>query len=270
MTFRVVMPILAALGLGVLTACSDGGSAASSDAPSGNLSQDLLQSAGQVQDQSARMSTSNAIEGAMGDWLAVHLPTVPTPLEELGFYFGDPDAPVKVLEFSDFGCGYCKQFHTETFSAIHDEYIETGKVYWQYIPALLGIFPNAIEAAVVGECVGEQGRFRRVMDELFERQSDWKGASGDPMEVLYGIAEEAGADRATLQSCVEAERPSPRIAAGTAYFANSGSRGTPSFFIVGMARIPGAVPLELFREILDTAYVAAERGLLQPLDSAGM
>jgi protein-disulfide isomerase len=270
MTYRVVMPILAALGLGVLTACSDGGSSPSGDSPAGNLSQNLLQSAGQVQDQSARMSTGNVIESAMGDWLAVHLPTEPTPLEELGFRFGDPEAPVQVLEFSDFGCGYCRQFHIETFGALHDEYIETGKVYWQYVPALLGIFPNAIEAAVVGECVGEQGRFREVMDALFERQSDWKGASGDPMEVLYDIAEGAGADRAALESCVETESPGPRIAAGTAYFANSGSRGTPSFFIVGMARIPGAVPLELFREILDTAYVAAERGQLQPPGSGGM
>ena len=49
-------------------------------------------------------------------------------LAEIGFDFGSADAPIAVVEFSDYGCGYCRRFHTETFPTLMEEYVETGKV----------------------------------------------------------------------------------------------------------------------------------------------
>ena len=90
------------------------------------------------------------------------------------------------------------------------------------------------------------------------------------MPVLMEIVEAAGGDTAEVEACVAENRHAARIASGTAFFANSGGRGTPTFFILGMGQpIPGAVPLELFSEILDTAYVAITRAEQDSIAAAG-
>ncbi|MDT8368667.1 MAG: thioredoxin domain-containing protein [Longimicrobiales bacterium] len=256
MSLRIV-PLLVVAG--VLGACSEGG-----DAPgttNRNVSAELLESRDLLSQEPAqnRSSASGSVREEVGAFLQAHLPQSVIDLDTLGYNFGDPDAPIKLLEFSDFGCEYCRRFHLETFPALHAEYIETGKVYWKYVPMLLGVFPNAIEAAQVGECVGEQGRFLEVTHLLFERQSAWMRSRGDPMPALLDIVEEAGADPAAVAACVEEDRHATRIASGTGYFTRVGGRGTPSFFIIDVAPIPGAIPLELFREVLDTAYVTTMR-----------
>lgn len=259
MTHRSIWPLALALLLG---ACSGGeGGDASSSSGADGLSAELLRSRDQLaQDPQARMSRPAAGEGELSEFLTAHIPDTQVDFDTLGFDFGDPEALVQVVEFSDFGCGYCRQFHLETFPTLREEYVETGKVRWKYVPILLGIFPNAIEAAQVGECVGEQGLFLEVSDALFERQSEWKGAGGDPMPVLLDVVAETGGDAEAVEACVAEDRHASRIASGTAFFANSGGRGTPSFFVTGFPQaIPGAVPLDLFREVLDTTYAVFSR-----------
>lgn len=262
MIIRASLALVVALSLG---ACADAGTADSgsnSGTAAEGLSAELLQSREQLASDPARPMSIQAgsAEAEVSDFLNANLPMERVDLDTLGFNFGDPDAPVAILEFSDFGCGYCRQFHLESFPTLHERFMETGKVQWKYVPMLLGIFPNAIEAAQVGECVGEQGRFREISDLLFERQSDWKGAGDDPMPVLMEIVEAAGGDVAEVETCVAEDRHAARIASGTAFFANSGGRGTPTFFILGMGQpIPGAIPLDLFTNILDTAYVEFSR-----------
>jgi protein-disulfide isomerase len=180
-------------------------------------------------------------------------------LDELGYDVGDPDAPVKLIEFSDFGCGYCRRFHEEVWPVLEREYVATGKVYWKYVPMILGIFPNAMEAAQAGECAGEQGRFREMQGRLFADQSAWKG-SGDAEAALEAIAVDVGLDMPRWRQCVADGVQDDRIRAGTQVSQQAGVRGTPTFFVVGYAPIPGALPLELFREVLDTAHAAAVRG----------
>ncbi len=258
MTSRSLLPLLLAVFMG---ACSGGDDAGASSSGAEGLSAELMDSREELaRDPRTRMSTAGIDQNAIGAFLESHLPQERVDLDTLGFDFGDPNAPIQILEFSDFGCGYCRQFHLEAFPTLVEEYVDAGKVKWKYIPMLLGIFPNAIEAAQVGECVGKQGLFREVSDVLFERQSDWKGAGGDPMPVLLDIVEQAGGDPAATEACVAEDRHASRIASGTAFFANSGGRGTPTFFVTGFQQpIPGAVPLDLFREVLDTVYAAYSR-----------
>lgn len=242
----------------MLLACADD-SEPSASASSGGVTSDLLDARESVaQDPRTQMSNAGTLQGDVMDWLNENLPETGVSLDTLGFDFGDPSAPVKILEFSDFGCGYCRQFHLDAFPALHEEYIETGDVYWKYVPMILGMFPHAIEAAQVGECVGAQGLFLEVSDALFERQGEWRRAS-DPMPVLYDIAGQAGADVDQVRACVEEDHRSGRIAAGTAYATNNNVRGTPTFFILGYTALPGAVPLDLFREILDSVKVDIAR-----------
>jgi protein-disulfide isomerase len=179
-------------------------------------------------------------------------------IASLGYNEGPGDAPVRVLEFSDFGCGYCRRFHEESYPVLVEEYMDAGKVEWKYVPMILGMFPNAMEAARAGECAGEQGQFPAMRDLLFERQSDWK-QSNAPEPLLAGYARELGLDTGRFDQCVSEGWRDARIQAGTQLSRQVGVRGTPTFFVVGYAPIPGAIPLDLFRAALDTVYAEATR-----------
>ena len=179
-------------------------------------------------------------------------------IASLGYNEGPSDAPVRVLEFSDFGCGYCRRFHEESYPVLVREYMDAGKVEWKYVPMILGMFPNAMEAARAGECAGEQGEFPAMRDLLFERQPAWKQAN-DPEPLLDGYARELGLDADRFDQCVSEGWRDARIQAGTQLSRQVGVRGTPTFFVGGYAPIPGAIPLDLFRAALDTVYAEATR-----------
>ena len=157
-------------------------------------------------------------------------------LAELGFNSGEEGAPVRVMEFSDFGCGYCRRFHLESYPTLEEEYMATGKVEWKYVPMILGMFPNAMEAA------------RLIME-----------AGGKPKPLLESYAEEVGLDVDRYRQCIDEGWRDERIRTGTQLSREVGVRGTPTFFVVGYAPIPGAIPLDLFRQVLDTVYVQATR-----------
>jgi len=181
-------------------------------------------------------------------------------IASLGYDSGASGAPVRVIEFSDFGCGFCRQFHLETYSTLEDEYMDTGKVEWKYIPVVIGRFGPAAElAAEAGECAGEQGRFPAMRDRIFELQGEWQ-RSPDPLPIFRAIAQETGVDVGRWTQCVTEGWRSERVRAGTELGFRAGLRGTPTFLIVGFTALPGAIPLDLFREVLDSALVVRAGG----------
>jgi len=173
------------------------------------------------------------------------------PLEELFHELAAPGAQVTVVEFSDFGCKYCGQFHRETFSALREEYVETGKVRWRFVPFSLGMFPNGNEALRAAICVAEESEeaFWMMRDALFEAQNDWKGArNADPLFRRY--AEASGADGDAYMSCYRDARSADRVAAARVLATQGGVRSTPTFFVNGQM-IQGALPLREFRAVLE-------------------
>lgn len=243
---------LCALALSV-TACQDTSAGEDGTDDTSAVGADLLMSAerGTTASPDQRMSRAQAPPATLA------APRREIPMSELGHTMGDSDAPVRIVEFSDFACGYCRQFHMETFPTLEEEYIATGKVEWKYVPMVLGMFgPNAEVAARAGECAMAQDRFPAMRDRLFEDQNEWKRAR-NPLPVLGGFAEDLGLDVAEWRACVEEDRRRDRIASGTAAAFEAGVRGTPTFFIVGYAPIPGSLPVELFRTVLDTVYADA-------------
>lgn len=176
------------------------------------------------------------------------LPAVEFTLDELGFDHGDVNAPIKVVEFSDFGCGYCQKFHTEIYPALKEKWVDSGQVQWKYVTYVSGMFANGLDAAYAAECTGEQGQFQPMHKILFERQKEWKN-EGDPRPLFEGYVEEIGADLATYQSCVVEERQRARIRSGILAGARLGVRGTPSFLVDGFPLV-GAQPVELWNDIL--------------------
>ena len=162
-------------------------------------------------------------------------------LPELGFDFGSEDAPIKVVEFSDYGCGYCRRFHTETFPTLRANYIETGKVQWKYVTYVSGMFANGMVAAYAAECAGEQDLFTPMSELLYERQPDWK-SMGEPYPVFEELAQEVGLNTEDFRACIAEQRPRPRVRSGILSGARLGVRGTPSFLVNGVP-IVGAQPL---------------------------
>jgi protein-disulfide isomerase len=172
-------------------------------------------------------------------------------LRDVGYNLGDPEAPIAIVEFSDFGCQYCGSFARESFPALRQEFIATGKVQWKYVPYVLGIFPNGDRAAIAGECAAEQGEsaFWAMHDRLYENQREWK-SEGDGARALFArYAAELQLDRSRFLACYDANRPAARIVRNTRLGQQLGVRATPTFFING-ARLEGALPLELFRQVL--------------------
>ncbi len=173
-------------------------------------------------------------------------------LPELGFDLGAATAPIRVVEFSDYGCGFCRRFHTETFPGLKRDYIDTGRVLWKYVTYVSGMFPNGLPAAFAAECAGEQGLFPPMSQALYERQSEWKGVA-DPAPFLQELATELGADPDEFMACMAEERPRARVRSGVITGGRLGVRGTPSF-LVNTVPVMGAQP----REYWDTVFNAIE------------
>ncbi len=170
-------------------------------------------------------------------------------LSDLGFDTGSPDAPVKVVELSDFGCGYCRVFTIETYPILYDEYIRTGKVHWKFVPTILGMFQNSVAATFAAECAGEQGMFEQMHWRLYQDQSEWK-REDDPDPIFHRYAEEEGFDVGRFATCLAGDWRAARVRADMRVGRELGVRGTPMFLIDGYP-VSGALPVQMFRDILD-------------------
>jgi len=171
----------------------------------------------------------------------------------VGHVLGHADAPVTVVEYSDFGCPYCRVFALETYPALHREYVETGRVRWRYVPFVIGSFTNGAEAARAAVCAAEQGEdaFWAMRGAIYQGQTVWRRA-GEPESLFRGYASEIALDQSRYDSCYREDRSHARVHAGGALAAQAAVRGTPTFFVNGM-RVQGALHLDQFRRILDEA-----------------
>lgn len=88
---------------------------------------------------------------------------------------GDANAPVTIIEFTDYQCPFCSRHFEQTFGQIESEYIDTGKVKYVVRDFPLGFHPNAQKAAEAAECAGDQGRYWEMHDQLFSNQGEWSG-----------------------------------------------------------------------------------------------
>lgn len=174
-----------------------------------------------------------------------------------GYIRGGSKARVTIIEFSDFGCPYCGKFATETYPTLHKEFVESGKVRWMYVPFVMGMFPNGNEAALAAECAAEAGdaAFWKMHDRLYETQQVWKRATA-PAKHFQQLAKEIGLNRKDFVGCYADSKPAERIAASNDLAEQANVRATPTFFVQGK-RIEGALPLPMFKELLNDAYAKA-------------
>jgi len=190
------------------------------------------------------------------------------PLVEVslvGINRGELEAPVKVVEMSDYGCGYCRQFHEESFPSILDEFIETGMVEWKFVPYITGMFGNSLPATEAAECTYAQDpeAFEVLNRQLWDEQRAWKG-SDDPAGVIRPWVESVGIDMATFDTCLQTDEQLEKIASATTLARQLGVRGTPTFVVLGYAPLQGALPLETFRELLTAVHSDRTRRPAEP------
>jgi protein-disulfide isomerase len=170
---------------------------------------------------------------------------------------GSPAAPVTIYEMSDFQCPWCARFALETMPALDSEYIRTGKVRLVFVNLPLPSHPNAGPAAELAMCAARQGRFWPVHDLLFRHQQRWAGLR-EPGAYFLGLADSARADRDAMATCLRTGATRELVQRDAEGAARSGARSTPSFYIEG-GILPGAQPIEVFREILDSIIAARQQ-----------
>lgn len=235
-------------------------SAACQDRPAENDGSDTRLSTAAGDILAATQEPTSAVSA--GSRASLGTPSGPPSQQEaldaasLGYDQGSTDAPVRVVEFSDYGCSFCRKFHIETWPTLKKDYVDTGKVLWKTVTFVIGNWESSLDASLGDECAVEQGKAERMTELLFERQPVWKGAS-DPVPAIAAVAEAAGLDMAAYRTCIDESKYLWRVQAHNSLARQVGVRATPTFFVVGYAPVQGALPLELFREILDKVLVEA-------------
>ncbi|MCV6596309.1 MAG: DsbA family protein, partial [Mangrovicoccus sp.] len=114
---------------------------------------------------------------------------------------GDPDAPIKIVEYASFTCGHCANFHATVFQELKKNYIDTGKVYFTHREVYFDRF--GLWAGMVARCGGEM-RYFGISEMLYAGMKDWLG-KGDPAEVadnLRRIGKTAGLPEDQLEACL--------------------------------------------------------------------
>lgn len=193
------------------------------------------------------------------------LATGPRPeqmtIDSLGVDFGTPEASVRMMEFFDFGCGYCRTFHEGTRGLLHEQYVDSGQILWKSVPFVTGNWPASVPVSLAAECARDQGRsaYAAIADVIFARQREWKSASA-PEELAEEFAEEAGLDMERYRSCFENDELLWRVQAHTELATEFGVRGTPTFYIIGFGPIVGALPLEALQQMFDTVLAEVAAG----------
>ncbi len=180
------------------------------------------------------------------------------PVSSDDHIFGSPDAPVKIIEYSDLECPFCKGFHQLMLNDFAADYIQTGKVAWIYrhLP-LDSLHSKARSESVAAECAaslaGNDG-FWKFIDAIFAETPSNNGL--DPAR-LPAIAKIIGLDEKAFSDCVTSDAPAARVAADEADARAAGAGGTPFIIVVSPSgektAIPGLPNPETFKTILDRA-----------------
>lgn len=166
---------------------------------------------------------------------------------EIGHTLGSDEAPLTVVEFSDFGCEACAEFARESLPALRREFVETGQVQWRFVPIRQGFYRGG-EAARGAECAAEQGGFWGMHDLLLQRQREWQ-SRGDPAEIFAGYVAELGLDEEAFAACFASDRTEAMLRMHDLVALSMGIRGIP-VFLVRDQRVLGALEPQRFSEVL--------------------
>ncbi|MCI0394088.1 MAG: DsbA family protein [Chloroflexi bacterium] len=166
------------------------------------------------------------------------------------YVLGDPDAPVTIVEYTDYQCPYCVRHFNETYPQIMTEYVEQGLVRYVFKDfPLTSIHPQAAKAAEAARCARDQEAFLEMHDMLFARQQEW-GGKGNAPEIFIGFAETLELDVEVFSQCLNSNKHQAGVTADLQEGINLGITGTPGFFLNGNL-VSGALPFGQFQQAID-------------------
>lgn len=169
--------------------------------------------------------------------------------------FGNPDAPITLIEYSDFECPFCKRFHPTVAELVKNN---PDTVRWVYRHFPLGFHnPGAQKQAEAAECIAKiQGNdaFWEFSDKIYARTRS--NGKGFPLKNLRPLAEEVGADGDAFTACLDSGEMTARVKEDIANGGLVGVTGTPAAFIVNQAGdsqfVAGALPLQQLQQMVDS------------------
>jgi protein-disulfide isomerase len=181
------------------------------------------------------------------------IPTETTPSADPRV-LGADTAPVSIIEFTDLQCPYCARFALETWPALRERYVDTGKVRFASRDLPLSFHEHALPAAVAARCAGEQGKFFEYREALFRGQAHLAGAPYDAIAARFGL------DVPRFAACRANPDVAQSVREDAALAKANGIGSTPSFVIgrevdgefVGEI-LSGAQPLDVFVQRIEAA-----------------
>ena len=181
---------------------------------------------------------------------------------------GREDAPVTMVEFSDYQCPFCKRHFLTVLPIIKKEYIDTGKIRYVFRDfPIASLHPQAKKGHEAAYCAGEQNKYWEMHDTLFENSKDFS------VPALKRYAQGIGLDGDRFNTCLQSRKYASRIEKEIAEGTKAGVRGTPSFFIgpsgsggkITGTIVRGAQPLARFRRVIENVLrVAGKAQTLKP------
>ena len=155
---------------------------------------------------------------------------------------GPADAPITIVEFSDYQCPFCRRWHEEVYEQLLAAYPGKIRMVYRHLP-LTSIHPDAMGAAQAAMCAGEQDAYWPFHNKLFSSDSL-------SQQTFLQYAQELSLNVEQFQTCITEEKYKDAIQADSDFAVNLGVRSTPTFFINGLALV-GAQPLEVFQQLID-------------------
>jgi protein-disulfide isomerase len=176
---------------------------------------------------------------------------------------GDPNAPVKLDEYSDFQCPYCARFSEQTEQAILDAYVATGKVFFTYHSVGEFIGPESSLSAEAAYCAGDQNKFWEYHDYVLGNQRG-ENAGWFSARRLSAFAEALSLDLSQFNACFNNGKYRNMVRQDLADSRSLGIQSTPTFIVSYEANgqtvtdmIKGAEAFSTFQQKLDAALAAA-------------
>ncbi len=173
---------------------------------------------------------------------------------------GDANAKIRMIEFVDYECPFCKRFFDETLPQIKKDYIDTGKVKLVMRDLPLSFHQNAHKESQAAECAREQGgdsAYFKYHDEIFKRTTS--NGTGLALDQLSVIANGLGLNGSSLQGCLDSKKYKAEVDKDLADASAYGATGTPTFFIgksdpsgtFTSTKLVGAQGFDAFKTIID-------------------
>lgn len=184
---------------------------------------------------------------------ANHSGSTKTSAQPTNHVQGSDSSGVVVVEYGDFQCPACKQYHP-IYKQLIETYKDRVKFQFRNFP-LVQIHKNAFLGSRAAEAADKQGKFWEMHDVLYENQGSWESAS-NPTNIFVSFAQQLGLDTAKFQQDMLTIETNDKINADIAAGQKLGANSTPTFVIDGKKLDQNPRSLDEFNKLIDAAIAA--------------